>query len=514
MGRTGQRARRRARLCLAVVVGGVGLVGCEPKATTLECTSDGVVVHGVDGQPAAPGATPAATELCVVGPGANVTELSLVVDDDGDVYTGITRNGSMESAVMVSTNDGATWKRRVPRLDGQPALSPIMGWLVRDPDTGRLFGSSLGDPGCSEPLGDQFAWSDDDGASWKIRPDQLCNGGDWGKTFVGPAATDAGRARLAESGYPNVVYHCSGATGDLTRYCWRSYDGGDTFERTETNAISGGGPLADKGALRGPDPCYGETDFHQIAGQGVVAADGTIYMPVNACSYVSITKSTDEGATWSLLRVPVARGRGWYTHGGVPGFFDPFNAGEPTTPKQTFMGLYGPIAMANVFSQQLVVDEEGTLYLAWVNAPDQQLHLSVSSDGGTTWTSSPIVSPPGVQRSTIASIDVAEPGHIALAYYGSTDKQAYDGYVAESTDALAAQPTFTTAVVSPGAPLMPHRVGEPIESAGIDIAPDGSVWASFDRCIVWYPDDLTKVECDASLDYNESRYSLVVAHLR
>jgi hypothetical protein len=451
----------------------------------------------------------------VVGPGANVTELSLVVDDGGDVYTGVTRNGARESAVMVSSDGGDTWRRSVPRLAGKPALTPTMGWLVRDPASDRIFGSSMGDPGCGS-LGDQIVWSDDGAGTWNVRPDQLCNGGDWGKTFVGPAATAAGRARLAASGYPNVVYHCSGATFDVTRYCWRSYDGGDSFERTEMNAVSGGTVAADHGALRGPDPCRGETDFHQIAGQGVVAPDGTVYMPVTACSYVSLARSSDEGKTWSLVDVGVARSRGWSTHGGIPGFQNPLNAGEPTSPKQPFMGLYGPIGMATVFSQQLVVDAQGTLYLAWVNAPDQQLRLSVSRDRGATWSPSHVVSPPGVQRSTIASVDVAEPGHIALAYYGSTDKKVFDGYVAESADALAAAPTFTTAAVSPGRPLMPNSVGEPIESAGIDFAPDGTVWASFarDRCIVWYPDDTTKAECDASLDYNIARYTLVVAHLR
>ena len=67
------------------------------------------------------------------------------------------------------------------------------------------------------------------GQTWKVNRGQLCYGGDWGKTFVGPPATAASRAALARAHYPNVVYHCMGATVQVTRTCWKSLDGGATW---------------------------------------------------------------------------------------------------------------------------------------------------------------------------------------------------------------------------------------------------------------------------------------------
>jgi hypothetical protein len=500
---------------ILTLLAGLGVACTNPQPTPLACGAGSIVVHGADGAAASRAGT---AQLCVVAPGANATEVSLVVQGDGSVATGVTSRGAGAGG-MITKDGGTTWKKAVPgatALNASGVHRAGMGWVVSDPASGRLLVSSLGNAGCSGGvLHDVLSYSDDKGATWTTTGGQLCDGGDWGKTFVGPAAKDATRAALAASGYPNVVYHCSGGSVDVTRYCWRSTDGGRTFTRTAMNAVSGQYPYgAEKGARPGPRPCpEDDDDFNQLVGQGVVADDGAIYMPVSHCSYVSIVKSTDEGDTWQLVPVPVARSRGWNTHGDILGFTNPPNAGFPTNPKQPFMNQYGPVGMAAVFGKQLDMDSAGNLYLAWVNAPDQMLRLSVSTDRGTTWSTPRVISPPEVRQSTVAAITVRSPGVVAVAYYGTKDGTAYDGYLTASRNALDADPVFVSTAVSPAKPLQPNKVGEPIESAGVDIAADGSVWASYARDTCVMSAAATGTECDASLDYNSTRYTLVAAHL-
>ena len=95
-------------------------------------------------------------------------------------------------------------------------------------------------------------------------------------------------------------------------------------------------------------------------------------------------------------------------------------------------------------------------------------------------------------------IAVKRPGTLAIAYYGSTAGIAgpFNGYMAETTTALASAPTFRSAIVNdPAVPLSPETFdvgygrlfsgGELHEIVRPVYAPNGDIWASFarDMCV-------------------------------
>ena len=92
---------------------------------------------------------------------------------------------------------------------------------------------------------------------------------------------------------------------------------------------------------------------------------------------------------------------------------------------------------------------------------------------------------PGVtQGDPHAQVAAREPGHIAIAYYGSTsDPAKLSGYLTESRDATAAGPLFQSAAVNdPATPLyFPTESGTSPRNdyLGVAIGPDGVPWAAF-----------------------------------
>jgi hypothetical protein len=447
--------------------------------------------------------------FCSWETGFDATEQQLTVDGKGTIYLGLTASGG--AGLLRSRDNGVTWQKKTPAVDGKPALAAPMNWTVRDPDTGRIFSSSALDDKCLALLGDVVTYSDDEGDTWHLSKGQTCQGGDWGKTFIGKPATAESRAELAKNNYPNIIWHCSGATIQMTRFCWKSLDGGKTFTQT-TNAISNFPDPNDP--TRGPAACPGRIDPNVLPGQGVVTRSGQILIPVSACGRVLITTSTDDGKTWKVIDLSAfAKSRGYFGWDGVEGFLVPPSAGiSVDAVRKPFCAIYCDIGMATIFSQQLALDTAGNLYFSWVDATDNQLHLASSPDAGKTWSKPLVISAPGVKRATIAAITAKAPGQIAVVYYGTRtgggSDTPFDGYVTSSTDALSADPTFRSATV--GRNILGNGAGEPIESAGVDFGPDGSVWLGYSRdtCV------MTLLEgCDANLYYENTRYKGLVAHL-
>jgi hypothetical protein len=494
------------------------------------CAADAaaVVTHRAGNAAKPPARTPARVR-CERELGAHVTEANLVADGRGSIYIGMTASGGAD--VLRSDDRGATWRRLTPAEGDARIPSAGMSWLVRDPDSGRLFASSLMDPACANPIfSDVIAYSDSRGARWRVHRGKFCDGGDWGKTFLGPPATSAHRQALRDAGYPNAVYHCMGATVQVTRQCWRSLDGGDTWQRTAnpvseyptlglgvTPAPYTGPPDADATRLFGECGLEGARypDPHVLPGNGVVGADGTIYIPSNACGDVVLSVSDDGGDTWRTSPIPDAFSRGWYPHGdGVGGFVVPQNGGLPHAPAQGFRSIYGEAAMSALFSQQFTIDAKGNIYFAWVDARDDRPYLMVSRDGARTWGRRTPIAPPGLRWASTATVTVEEPGHVAVAYFGTREQTAYDGYLSETHDALAAEPTWqTTSVTGKGRALQPNGIGEPTEYVGLDIAPDGSAWAVFPRDTCVYDPAKAGIQCDDYTHYDQERYEGVVLRL-
>jgi hypothetical protein len=510
-----------AVLCAVAIAGSAG-------ASTSDvgpgCSNGGVIVHrnGVSSRLTrdAPKRVGCQLEL-----GEKVTETSLVADDRG-VFVGLAAAGGAD--VLRSDDEGASWHRVGPGEGGLPSAG--MGWLVRDPDSGRLFASSLMDPACANPIfSDAIAFSDDRGGTWHTENGRFCDGGDWGKTFLGPPATAEQARALTDAGYPNAVYHCMGATVQVTRQCWRSLDGGETWQRT-ANPVSEyptlglgvnpapytGPPTTDLSRMFGECGLDGARypDPHVLSGNGVVGADGTIYIPSNACGDVIVSVSEDGGDTWTSSEIPGAVSRGYYPHSdGATGFVVPPNGGLPHAPGQAFRSIYGEAGMSALFSQQFAIDGKGNIYFAWVDARDDRPYLMVSRDGARSWSARTLISPPGLKWASTASVTVAASGHVAVAYFGTHGGTAYNGYLSETRDALSARPTWQTIKVKARhGPLEPNGIGEPTEYVGLDIGPDGTPWAVFPRDTCLY-DASAPDSCDDYTNYDQARYDGVVARL-
>jgi hypothetical protein len=135
----------------------------------------------------------------------------------------------------------------------------------------------------------------------------------------------------------------------------------------------------------------------------------------------------------------------------------------------------------------LAIDQQGNLYITWVNAQNQPM-LIIGK--GSTWPSSPLnIAQPGVNYVTRVAVAVNSPGHVALAYTGTTGgiDGSFNGYITQSSDALSTNPTFIGASVNnPSQPIMSSAYAENITSNKGRIwtlspvfGPDGSVWAGF-----------------------------------
>ena len=130
----------------------------------------------------------------------------------------------------------------------------------------------------------------------------------------------------------------------------------------------------------------------------------------------------------------------------------------------SFTGITSPLTTQNLLtSEPIAVDASGNLYAIW-NDSAGLVRMSVSQDHGATWSSgggdAAGVSAPGVKTSVLSALAVKSPGTVAIAYFGSTDGTKFDGYLAESTNALAPAPTFWSATV--------NEPSDPLFSSGFD----------------------------------------------
>ena len=325
-----------------------------------------------------------------------------------------------------SLDQGASWESRDPTM---PAGFSIVPWMHVDPTTSRLWLATPTATFC----GAQIAWSDDEGEQWHINPSVGCPGQGALKIFEGPAP--AGAAQPV--GYPHVVYYCANLEdGSLQSilFCYKSLDGGTTF-------VPVGGfpdPIP-------PPPACGTT--LREARPGIVGADGILYFPMNRCDSLGIAVSRDEGETWEIL--PVA-----------------------TTEIQ------------DLYIASIAVDTAGNLYIAWMGA-GRLPHLTISRDRGQSWSVPIMIAAPGVQQVRRIAITARGPGHVALAYLGSTDGGAhFNGYITESRNALDPQPLFWSASVNDPAEALVNGAdaetfGDRLFFSTAAIAPDGTVWAGF-----------------------------------
>jgi hypothetical protein len=234
-------------------------------------------------------------------------------------------------------------------------------------------------------------------------------------------------------GYPHIVYYCFNHPA-FTK-CSKSLNGGLTFQTT---------------ANIQPPSCSG------LNGHGVVDSKGTVYIPLGSnCGQPNIAISKDEGDTWKVVQVSTLG-----------------NAGADPS---------------------VAVDSKGNLYYLFTATQNHLPYLTISRNGGTKWSKPVMVAPRGVKATNLATLDVGDPGKVAIAYYGTTLKKEplkWSGYLAEGFGVLGKNPVFYTSTVNePSHPLKingcgPGRCGRVLDFIDVVISRGGQPWGAFvDACL-------------------------------
>lgn len=456
--------------------------GCAPDRPAIAHHAGGVRV------PNPPGAQ--APVPCSIKLNMRVGEESLVITKTGSVLlrpAWRTDGAGPETGVVRLINRGAKWTMPVTRSHDTN--------MWADPLTGRVFWLDCG-ARCKHPI---FYISDDDGEKWYPggRPfggptdEGGLAGYDHSQVFGGPPV--AGMKHLMGD-YPNVVYICMGH--DPLK-CQKSLNGGMSW-----------GPVLPIPFPK--DPAVKSLRHSQLCSeyglQGVVGADGTVYVPYGPCNRPYVAISRDEGKTWQPVAVANTNEIGY---------------GYPS----------------------LGMDAAGNLYAAWVSASNRMPYMAISRDHGMHWGKAVMIAAPGVNEAAIPHLVTGREGQVAVTYYGSKnaphpfpppcfpvpeglwggpyfvhhddrgptprcagyENERWDTYVTETWNALDRQPLFWSATLNPpDRPtwygLTPSEIGVVrwnetfrvggqffrggyprliVDYYGAAMAPDGTVWVGF-----------------------------------
>ena len=478
-----QRAMRFGRFVRIGVVAGLAagalLVGERAKATnpgdTLAGCQSGtsttaVEFHG-DLSPV-PAGVPSA-EPCLVATGFGGAETQIVSLNDGTlVYEpavltpGLAGTGFVPGApgpqpstqfspggLAVSSDEGSTWGFNRP---AGATWVPQDDALYVDRVTGRLFFYALA--ANPVPTGGAVAAQDQVPAGEAHLMASADNGRTWTETGL-PGYVESENPRFASApppagatapagGYADVTYWCGNDAVNLGmplpgyRACYRSLDGGESWQFA---SVLASGPVPQHTQCAKNAETFADLDPNYPEG----APDGSLYSEVTCGGTTYLARSTDEASTWPLV-----------TDG----------TGRPVT-----LPADG----------ELRVGPDGHLYLAYLTGTNT-IDLRVSADGGRTWTHPVDMTAPAV-RSTNGSVvqwAFAERGNgeAAVSYLVQRGGLAvYDGYLSFTRDAEDAQPLLFASALNPLS--TPMRDAAPAQArddfVGVDIAPDGTPWASF-----------------------------------
>ena len=381
--------------------------------------------------------------------GEDAIEPTIGTAKDGDLFY-VASGSQLGPSILKSSDMGKKWADVSPKVGPQNRHAVTLDpYVYVDENTQRLFTIDL-TVACS-----YLSFSDDDGKSWITNP--LACGtpvNDHQTLFSGP-----GKSSPDVPLYDGIVYYCYSAV--LATNCTKSLDGGVTFQQTGEPVYSSLNP-------REGEPSEGRcTGFN---GHGAVGADGTVFLPKDACEQPYLFRSTDEGQTWDGVRVS-----------------------KKSLP-------YGP-------DPAVTVDKKGNVYYAWTG-PGGKLFMAVSKNNGRSFGPTMDITAPKVVGTEMPTIDVLAPGKVAVGYMGTTNskdnskgmpqrdysKATWNGYITMTTNGLAKKPVFYSATVNkPSDPIYrgkcniaTDRCTPNYDFMDIQISPqDGRPYAAFvDACVL------------------------------
>jgi hypothetical protein len=388
------------------------------------------------------------------------------------------QSNASPAALAVSSDRGAHWS--VVKPSGA-TWNPTDHSDYVDPASGRLFFEDYGPIPLAPGLGPQ-----QEGPAHVNWTDDLRH---WHHTVISgltlpenPRFT-SGRAPAGgdrPAGYPSVLYFCANTNvGFISpviagRVCFRSLDGGDTWER---RALLFTGSAPQHPECGGNGEVYSAIDGYYPQ----AAPDGSLYVMVACGATTYLARSSDEAATFPV----------------VPGQRGPVTLPVPTP---------GPGSVGG--TPELRITDDGTFVLAYQEG--SHLLLRVSTTHGLSWSTAYDATAPGVVAVKQWAVASSGRGDVAFAYLGQRKGQTtWDGYVTVTRRVRQAVvavggPVFASARVNPAdRPLLygdgvqgsgyfagPGDTPVPIpppfnqqlmgnDFIGAAIAPDGTAWGTF-----------------------------------
>lgn len=352
--------------------------------------------------------------------GRKAAEPTVGVDRSGAVYTvaadfdaipGNPPKNEPRTLVERSTDGGRTWHVEQPNLGGQNTMVVSTDpYLYVDPNvsqaTGRIFDIDL-----QGVNGAHLAFSDDQGKTWTQTVLTSAGVNDH-QTLVSGVEPKSVPIPLTDPAYQKVVYYCVNQIADGS--CIRSFDGGKTFMQGDQTGYEAFNPQY----LSSFDASHNEGVCGSLHGHAVTDKDGRLFIPRGYCDIPMIAISDDAATTFHTVQV-------------------------------SNVSMYGEQA-------SVAVDRNGTLYYVWQGGGHNLPFLSISKDHGEHWSAPLMVAPPGVHEVDFPTIDVGDPGKIAITFPGTTssggskDKtRPWNSYVVMSTNALSASPLFLSNIANP-----------------------------------------------------------------
>jgi hypothetical protein len=490
-------------MCAAVLTA-VGPVSAAPASPPPSCTGlPPVVTH------AAAGARPALSDdvfACGGVTGFAGAESHLVATKNAVVFTpavlpqGFLGTGTAPVPVGEDTQSNASPAGQAITQDGGRSwqlVKPLgITWNPTDhgdyvdPVTDRLFFADYGPIPIAPELGAEqegpahLMWSGDDGGTWHhsaidtvFLPEN--------PRFTS-APPPAGGAKPV--GYPTVVYFCANSNVGFTspvigsRSCYVSLDGGTSW--TQKGTILRGAPAVH------PECGNAGEDYSAIDGSyPQPASDGSLYLMVSCGGSTYLARSTDEAATFPVLKRAT----------GAPVTL-PLPPVEP--------GL-------NLGLSDMRIGAGDVMYLVSQETKESRiaLMLRVSTDLGRTWSRAVDLLAPGISASLHWAMDVRG-DRVAVAYLGHTaGGTTWVGWITTARGAAATMvrggsPRLTSAQVNPtdrpllygdqvqggGTFQLPGPLGNQVpfpppfdiqefgnDFIGAVITPAGDAWGSFTR---------------------------------
>ena len=347
------------------------------------------------------------------------------------------------AALVASSDDAASWQ--LVRPGGATWVASDAAIYI-DRTTDRLFYYGLttnpapqgGDVPLSEQVPAIYAHllsTRDQGATWSSVSILGFMNSENPRFTSAPAPTGMTQPVPGE----NVSYWCGNIMQFtyVARLCYRSFDGGATWQQSSTLFVSGRAQHSE---------CSSPEDYN--AGDGNYpqgASDGALWILINCGGQTFLARSDDEAATWPILRKT---------------------------------GTQDPLVIPT--ADELRVDPAGNLYTLRLDA--NQLLLRTSKDGGQTWSDPQNMIAPAARDASVFQWAMAQRdvGSVAVAYLVAEPSVGYDGYVTVTHDALDAAPTFFSAAVNtPDAPLVTNSQAAKDDFIDLDLGPDGTPWAAF-----------------------------------